>query len=89
MHSGGWWAYISHDEKAGRPQVSADLLRRVWQYARPYQGQIVILLITIGIISSLSLLTPLILRDLIDVTIPSARSYPAELARIGSWWPCR
>ncbi|MCA9988986.1 MAG: ABC transporter ATP-binding protein, partial [Anaerolineales bacterium] len=72
MHDGGWWAFISHDEKAGRPKVSGDLVRRVWQYARPYQGQIVILLITIGVISSLSLLTPLILRDLIDVTIPSA-----------------
>ncbi len=54
-----------------RPQVTWSLLRRVLQYARPYHwwiaGMLTITLATTG----LSLLTPLILRDLIDRTLPA------------------
>ncbi|MDD5701094.1 MAG: ABC transporter ATP-binding protein [Dehalococcoidales bacterium] len=56
------------DEK---PQITRDLLKRAWAYARPYRwwilGMLAITLATTG----LGLLTPLILRDLIDHTIPA------------------
>jgi ATP-binding cassette, subfamily B, bacterial len=53
------------------PKVTLGLIRRVFGYARPYLwlllGVLVIALATTG----LSLLTPLILRDLIDRTLPA------------------
>ncbi len=68
---GSWWRYISYDEERDRPQVSWDLLHRVWTYARPYRFQVLGLLITIIVITGLSLIPPLLYRDLIDNTIPN------------------
>ena len=70
FHGGGWWAYISHDEKQEKPGVSRELMLRVWQFARPYKQKIVGLLITILLITGLTLLSPLLLRQMIDVAIP-------------------
>lgn len=47
-------------------------------YARPYLKWIVVMIIVTLAVTGLSLLTPLILRDLIDVTIPAA-----DLGRLG------
>ena len=47
------------------------LLKRVMGYARPYWGQIALLLLTILLTTGLGLIQPLILRDLIDNTLPS------------------
>ena len=71
MHGSGWWSYIRHDEEQDRPQVSRTLLRRVWQFARPYSGQMVALLGTIIVITGLSLLPPLLIRDLLDNALPN------------------
>jgi ATP-binding cassette, subfamily B, bacterial len=68
FHGGGWWSYLSASEE--KPKVSWALLRRVLAYADPYRWQIVGMLITILINTGLTLLTPLILRRLIDQTIP-------------------
>ncbi|HFE67283.1 MAG TPA: ABC transporter ATP-binding protein, partial [Chloroflexi bacterium] len=65
FHGGGWWAYISHDEKQEKPGVSRELMLRVWQFARPYKQKIVGLLITILLITGLTLLSPLLLRQMI------------------------
>jgi len=68
FHGGGWWSYLSSaDEK---PKVTWSLLRRVLSYSRPYRWQIAGLLVTILVTTGLTLVTPLILRDLIDNTIP-------------------
>ena len=67
FHS-GWWSYVrSSDEK---PRVTWDLLKRVMGYSTPYRWQIVGMLLLILINTSLTLLTPLILRQLIDTSIP-------------------
>ncbi len=66
FNSGGWWSYIRYDEKRDRPQVSWALIKRVWGYAKPYQLKTIGLLITIFAITSLSLIPPLLYRDLID-----------------------
>ncbi len=65
----GWWAFArSGDEK---PRVTWALLRRVMGYARPYRLHIALMLALITLTTGLGLLTPLILRDLIDHTLPS------------------
>ena len=68
FHSGFRGMMSSPDEK---PKITWPLLKRVFQYARPYQFKIIGMLIMILITTGLSLLTPLIFRNLIDVTIPS------------------
>lgn len=61
---------LRHGDEQVRPQVSRALLRRVFGYARPYAGGIALLLVSIIITIALGLITPLILRDLIDRTLP-------------------
>ena len=56
------------DEK---PKVTWPLLKRVAAYARPYGWQIAGMLLVILITTGLSMLSPLVMRDLIDRTIPS------------------
>ncbi len=70
MHGGGWWSYISHDPSQGKPKVDRKLLRRVLEYARPYWWMVLLVLVAIVAISLIELLPPLILRQLIDVTLP-------------------
>src|SRR3990170_1171167 len=71
MFEHGWFSYIRYDEKRDRPSVSRDLLRRVAGYARPYTGRIVLMLGTIIGISLLTLVPPLLYRDLIDNALPN------------------
>src|SRR5262245_3366161 len=66
---GGWGSIIRAPDE--RPRVTWDLLRRVMRYAAPYRLYIIGMLSLILISTGLSLLTPLIMRDLIDKTIPS------------------
>ncbi len=69
MHGGGWWSVVSaQDEK---PRVTWPLLKRVLRYSRPYRWHIAGMLALILASTGLTLLTPLVLRDLIDRTIPS------------------
>ncbi|NMC14516.1 MAG: ABC transporter ATP-binding protein [Chloroflexi bacterium] len=66
---GAWHGIIhSTDEK---PKITWPLLKRVLGFAYPYRGLIVIMLFLILMNTMLTLLTPLILRDLIDNSIPS------------------
>jgi ATP-binding cassette, subfamily B, bacterial len=67
----GHFAHINSNAPDENPRVTRGLLKRVWSYARPYRwwilGMLAITLATTG----LGLLTPLILRDLIDRTLPA------------------
>jgi ATP-binding cassette subfamily B protein len=70
MHGGGWFAFIrSGDEKA--PKVTRQLLARVLTYAKPYWSHISWMLLTILASSALSVVSPLIFRQLIDNILPS------------------
>lgn len=71
FHGGGWWSYIRYDEARDRPQLSWALLRRVWGYAKPYRLKTAGLLVTIFAITGLSLIPPLLYRDLIDNALPN------------------
>jgi ATP-binding cassette subfamily B protein len=68
MMHGGFGRYLSTADE--RPKVTWGLLKRVLGYARPYLWLIFGMLVVTLITSGLSLLTPLILRDLIDRTLP-------------------
>lgn len=57
-----------------KASVNRDLLWRVWAFATPYRWHIVGLLATIAVISTLSLLPPLLFRDLIDNALPNGNS---------------
>ena len=68
-HGGGWFQYMrSGDEK---PKVTRELLLRVLTYARGYWWHIAGMLVTITVTTGLSLLTPLIFRNMIDVVLPA------------------
>ena len=69
FHGVGWWSYVTSTEE--KPRLTRRLLVRVLSYARPYRLRIIAILVMIFLATGLSLLTPLILRNLIDVVIPS------------------
>jgi ATP-binding cassette subfamily B protein len=69
IHGGGWWSYLSASNE--KPRVTWGLLKRVIGYSSPYRWHIIGMLVLILINTGLTLLTPLLLRQLIDVVIPS------------------
>ncbi len=69
FHGGGWFSFLSSTGE--KPKVTLGLLRRVLGYSKPYRWQLASMLVLILFSTGLTLLTPLILRDLIDKTIPS------------------
>lgn len=81
MHGTGWWSYVSSTDE--RPKVSWNLLKRVMRYSSPYRWQILGMLIIILINTGLTLITPLILRDLIDKTLPSGNVNRLILLALG------
>jgi len=81
FHRTGWFSYIRSEGE--KPKLSRDLLERVFSYARPYQRQIAGMLLLILINTGLTLLTPLILRQMIDETIPNGRVDQLILLALG------
>ncbi len=71
FHGGGWWAFLSHDEEQDRPVVTRALLGRVWNFARPYTRHVLLLLVTILLTTGVTLMSPLLMRALIDDAIPN------------------
>jgi ATP-binding cassette subfamily B protein len=69
MRPGGF--PFSPNSATERPRVNMALIRRVIAFARPYRAWIAAMLAITLATTGLSLLTPLILRNLIDKTLPS------------------
>ncbi len=69
FHGGGWWSYLS--SSGDKPKMTVGLLRRVMSYARPYRWKLAGMLVLILSSTGLTLISPLILRSLIDKVIPS------------------
>jgi len=65
----GWWTFMRSGDET--PTVTRKLLLRVLSYARGYWWHIAGMLLAILLTTGLSLLTPLIFRNMIDVTIPA------------------
>ncbi|MCC7190313.1 MAG: ABC transporter ATP-binding protein [Anaerolineales bacterium] len=68
-HGGGWFMSMRQGDE--KPKVTRELLLRVLTYARGYWWHIGGMLVTILLTTGLSLLTPLIFRNMIDVVIPA------------------
>jgi ATP-binding cassette subfamily B protein len=66
-------SYYSHSRSSvpdEKPHITRTLLKRVWSYACPYRWWILAMLAITLVTAALGLFTPLILRDLIDRTLP-------------------
>jgi len=81
MGGSGWWGYVRFDEERDRPTFSRALMRRVFEYARPYRWGILAMLLGILLTSLLDLLPPLLLADLIDNALPQD-GRPGDLTRL-------
>lgn len=69
VHNRGSYTHnITVDDK---PKITRGLLKRVWKYALSYRWWILGMLVVTLVTTGLELLTPLILRDLIDRTLPA------------------
>jgi ATP-binding cassette subfamily B protein len=67
-------SYFSHSRSSApdeKPKITRGLIKRVWSYAKPYRWWILVMLGITLATSGFGLLTPLILRDLIDRTLPT------------------
>ncbi len=83
MHGhGGMRGMINSPDS--KPKITKSMLMRVLQYAKPYRWLIIGMLVLILAHTGLMLLTPLILRDLIDKTIPGKRHQPPDFAGVGA-----
>ncbi|KSV18917.1 MULTISPECIES: ABC transporter ATP-binding protein [Dehalococcoides] len=68
IHS--YYSRINGNSPDEKPKITRGLLKRVWSYARPYRWLVLWMLVLTLATTGLGLLTPLILRDLIDITLP-------------------
>jgi ATP-binding cassette subfamily B protein len=82
MH-GGWFSYLRYDENQDSPNIDRELLRRVFEYARPYVRYLVVVLASIVLISLITLAPPLLIRDLLDVAIPAGDLSRVTLLGVG------
>jgi ATP-binding cassette, subfamily B, bacterial len=69
LHGGGLKGMVNAPDE--KPKITRSLLKRVLYYAGPYRWLMVGMLLLILASTGLGLLSPLIMRDLIDHTIPS------------------
>lgn len=83
MHGGGWSAFFQYDESQDRPVVTRDLLARVWEFAKPYWPKISLIFVLILISTGIGLLSPLLIRSLIDTAIPEANTRLLNLLALG------
>ncbi|GMR11361.1 MAG: ABC transporter ATP-binding protein [Anaerolineae bacterium] len=83
FHSGNWYSFIRYDEDQDQPQVSAGMLRRVAGFAKSYWRWVTLTLVTIIGISLLSLVPPLLIRNLIDVALPEKDVTRLSLLALG------
>lgn len=70
-HGGGFGAFMNHDDSKKKPKVDREMLKRAWQYAKPYTKKIIAVLVIIATSSLINIIPPLLYRDLFDVVIPN------------------
>jgi len=83
FHGGGWWAFVRHDEEQDKPKITRTLVTRIWAFAEPHRWSIVGLLLTILLVSTVTLVSPLLYRDLIDNAIPNGDIVRLNLLALG------
>ncbi|NJL55373.1 ABC transporter ATP-binding protein [bacterium] len=84
FHGGSWFVYMrGNDTEDESAKVTWPLLRRVLAYARPYRLEIGLMLLTILLTTGLGLLTPRIIRDIIDLAIPNQDTDQLNMLALG------
>ncbi len=83
MRGGGWFSYMKGMDAKARPNVTRRLLLRVLAYATPYRAQIAGMLGAIVFTTALSLLNPLIFREIIDSALPEKDFAKLNLLALG------
>jgi ATP-binding cassette subfamily B protein len=81
MRRKNWRSYINAPDE--KPKLSWALVKRVMTYARPYGWMIAGSLAAILIYTGVALLSPLILRYIIDHAIPEKNTHELLLAALG------
>ena len=81
MRRKNWRSYIDASEE--KPQLSWALVKRVLAYARPYRWMLIGSLASILIYTGVALLSPLILRYIIDHAIPEKNVHDLILSALG------
>ncbi len=76
------YAYPGSEDDV-KASISWHLVRRVLAYAQPYRKQIAVILVLILFQTFLGLLTPLIFRQLIDVTLPQGNAEQLNILALG------
>jgi ATP-binding cassette subfamily B protein len=82
MRGYGGWRMIS-EETTSRPNLSRQILARVFAYGRPHWFSILVVLVTIAVVSLIELLPPLLYRDLIDNVLPNGDFQRLNLLALG------
>jgi ATP-binding cassette subfamily B protein len=78
------WRYAyPHGDEDAKATWSWALVRRVFRFARPYRHLLVLTLLLILAQTGLGLITPLILRDLIDYTLPNGDAARLNVLALG------
>ena len=81
MISGPWLRVRYREDEVSRQQVRPGTVRRVWPYLRRYRGQMVLLVFITAVDSAVLVVSPLILRLIIDDGIlPHRESVVVALA---------
>ena len=68
-----WSAVLTRDEDQEPPQITRDVLLRIWSYAQPYWWPVLGSLILILISTAIGLVSPQLFRLMIDDAIPRTR----------------
>lgn len=80
---GGWRQYVRGEGEDTPVQVTWPLLKRVLAYAKPHRRGIILLLLALLATTGLSLITPLIFRDLLDNTLPTGNTVRLNVMALG------
>ncbi|MDL1901504.1 ABC transporter ATP-binding protein, partial [Anaerolineae bacterium CFX9] len=85
FHGGGYRVFLHGglDENQAPPRLSWTLIRRILGYAQPFRRLIAVSFVTVLITEALSLLQPLIFRDLIDNALPNRDADRLNLLALG------
>ncbi len=68
----GWRAFISNTESGALRHIDRRVLARIWSYARPYKGQMALILWAVLLQALIGVAPPLFYRHFIDIILPAA-----------------
>jgi ATP-binding cassette subfamily B protein len=77
-----WWHLVHNELDQHKPKISRGLILRVLAYAKPYWGQLLTMLLMILVTTGIGLLTPLIVRDMLDNVLSADGDFYGSTSRL-------